>query len=121
QQPSQTLSQHSSPLEILESHLQGEFPQSPKSKPIVDDLSIPTDKVYDNIFSSFERLTQPITDYVIRSPEPETANTEPVNPEVESSPESIEIPSEKPTSEKLPSEQPTSEQPIPHHVPEPIP
>ncbi|MCI94400.1 hypothetical protein A2U01_0115698, partial [Trifolium medium] len=34
------------------------------------------------------------------SPDPETVTTEPVNSEVVSSPESIEIPSEKPTSEQ---------------------
>ncbi|MCI51847.1 hypothetical protein A2U01_0073091, partial [Trifolium medium] len=79
------------------------------------------------MFSSFERLTNPITDYVIRSPDQETATTEPVNPEVVSSPESIEIPSKKPTSEQpilkqsseqTPPDQPTSEQhtePIPEH------
>ncbi|MCI50275.1 hypothetical protein A2U01_0071519, partial [Trifolium medium] len=82
------------------------------------------------MFSSFERLLKSNQNSVIRSPEPETANTEPINPEVESSPESIEIPSEKLTSEQpilkqssehTPPDQTTSEQPIPHQVPEPIP
>ncbi|MCI20057.1 hypothetical protein A2U01_0041218, partial [Trifolium medium] len=138
QPTTKTLSQQSSPLELLESHLQGELPQSPEPRPVfkdstiptIEDLSIPTTKVYDNIFSSFERLVKSNTEYVIRSPEPEIANSEPVNPEVEFYSEAIEIPSELPTSEKptseqsilnQPSEQTPPEQPTSEHHTEPIP
>ncbi|MCI48676.1 hypothetical protein A2U01_0069919, partial [Trifolium medium] len=53
-------------------------------------------------------------DNVIIGSEPEKDNSEPVNPEIEHSPEAIKIPSEIPTSEQQPtSEHQPSEQTLP--------
>ncbi|MCH96570.1 hypothetical protein A2U01_0017557, partial [Trifolium medium] len=108
QPPTQTLSQHSSPLEILESHLQGELPQSPRPS---NETSIPTTRVFHNIFSSTERLLKPTNEFVFQSTELEKSTSE---AEVETSPASEEKPSEQPTSEQIP-------QPIPEQTSEQIP
>ncbi|MCI09385.1 hypothetical protein A2U01_0030471 [Trifolium medium] len=73
------------------------------------------------MFSSFEKLLNRNQDNVIRSPEKGDAISEPVNPEVEASPEAVEISSEKTTSEQQTLKQ-TSEQTPPDQITyEPIP
>ncbi|MCI46425.1 hypothetical protein A2U01_0067665 [Trifolium medium] len=80
--------QQNSPLRNLEAHLQGALPPTPQPKlkpvfkdpsiPTIEDLSlpegvnqtIPTTRVFDNIFSSLENISNPNIDYVIRTPDP---------------------------------------------------
>ncbi|MCI09769.1 hypothetical protein A2U01_0030858, partial [Trifolium medium] len=91
----QTLSQQSSPLEILESHLQGELPKTSETRPVHDDPTIPTvENLYIPTSKAYERMLASLDNVV--------------NPEVEISSEAIKITSELQASEK----QPTSEQQI---------
>ncbi|MCI46195.1 hypothetical protein A2U01_0067435, partial [Trifolium medium] len=72
------------------------------------------------MLSSLEKLAKSNYDNVIIGSEPEKYISEPVNPEIEESPEALEIPSEHHTSEKSISEQqimlPTSEPPSEQHT-----